>query len=247
MKSNKLFKMMNDCGLVDYNKLTKKQLDLLFVQENKHKPNMEFPTFLNMLPKIAYYAFPDIPLGTLKRLIRRAIADEALQRVFPQFVRRHHEHRLRRWYQQVQGGNNHRCRGHFAVSSSGFTENLQCLLSLGASNFDALWLGFVEVLTCFILVFERFRNLPQFDYEKHSFFALSRINWYASFAFNAVGTVAFDCAVFIWGHWNCFHALKVRDWFLKLDFTLLSSELLWFHLKTIKIILKINKKFSHHN
>lgn len=35
------------------------RLDLLFVKENNHKPNMNFDTFLNILPKIASYKYND--------------------------------------------------------------------------------------------------------------------------------------------------------------------------------------------
>ena len=44
--------MMMDAGVRDQY-LTQKQLDLLFVAENKHKHNMSFDTFLNLLTKIA--------------------------------------------------------------------------------------------------------------------------------------------------------------------------------------------------
>jgi len=52
LKSNKFHKMMTDANVRDQY-LTQKQLDLLFVAENKHKPNMEFETFLQLLVKIA--------------------------------------------------------------------------------------------------------------------------------------------------------------------------------------------------
>jgi len=55
LKSNKFHKMMLDAGVREY--LSQKQLDLLFVAENKHKPNMNFDTFLNLLAKIAKAMF----------------------------------------------------------------------------------------------------------------------------------------------------------------------------------------------
>lgn len=44
---------MSDAGVKEF--ITNEDLDILFCGENKHKPNMEYETFLNMLPKIAVY------------------------------------------------------------------------------------------------------------------------------------------------------------------------------------------------
>ena len=52
LKSNKFHKMMIDAGVRDHF-LTQKELDLLFVAENKHKSNMDYETFLQLLIKIA--------------------------------------------------------------------------------------------------------------------------------------------------------------------------------------------------
>lgn len=53
LKSNKFHKMMLDAGIRDNTIMTQKRLDLLFVAENKHKPNMDFDTFLQLLARIA--------------------------------------------------------------------------------------------------------------------------------------------------------------------------------------------------
>lgn len=45
--------MMVDAKLRDNYLLTQNRLDLMFIKENKHKLNMEFDTFLNLLAKIA--------------------------------------------------------------------------------------------------------------------------------------------------------------------------------------------------
>ena len=52
LKSNKFHKMMLDCG-VRGQYLTQRELDLLFVAENKHNPNMDYQTFLQLLVKVA--------------------------------------------------------------------------------------------------------------------------------------------------------------------------------------------------
>ena len=59
LKSNKFHKMMNDAGIKD-SYLTKKRLDLLFVKANKHRCNMNFETFLNLIPDIALEKFQDL-------------------------------------------------------------------------------------------------------------------------------------------------------------------------------------------
>lgn len=53
LKSNNFHKMMVDAKLRDNQLLTQNRLDLMFIKENKHKLNMEFDTFLNLLAKIA--------------------------------------------------------------------------------------------------------------------------------------------------------------------------------------------------
>ena len=53
LKSNKFHKIMLDAGIRDSSVMTQKKLDLLFVAENKHKPNMGFETFLQLLTKIS--------------------------------------------------------------------------------------------------------------------------------------------------------------------------------------------------
>lgn len=50
---------MSDANIKDQI-LTQKKLDLLFVSENKHKSNMQFTTFLNLLPKIAILKYPNL-------------------------------------------------------------------------------------------------------------------------------------------------------------------------------------------
>ena len=58
LKSNKFHKMMNDSNIRD-NKLTKKRLDLLFVRVNKHRANMKFEVFLNLITDIAAEKYPE--------------------------------------------------------------------------------------------------------------------------------------------------------------------------------------------
>ena len=52
--------MMNDANIRD-NTLTQKRLDLLFCKVNKHRCNMNFETFCNLLPLIANEKYPNIP------------------------------------------------------------------------------------------------------------------------------------------------------------------------------------------
>ena len=52
LKSGKFHKLMLDSNIQSGN-LTQKQLDLLFVSQNKHKPNMNFNTFLELIPKLS--------------------------------------------------------------------------------------------------------------------------------------------------------------------------------------------------
>jgi len=50
---------MNDASIRD-GYLTKKRLDLLFCAANKHRPNMKFEIFCNLLPLIASEKFPQM-------------------------------------------------------------------------------------------------------------------------------------------------------------------------------------------
>lgn len=59
LKSNRFHKMMSDANIKDQI-LTQRKLDLLFVQENKHKSNMQYATFLNLLPKISAIKYPNL-------------------------------------------------------------------------------------------------------------------------------------------------------------------------------------------
>ena len=59
LKSNNFHKMMLDAGIRDNEKLTQNRLDLMFVKENKHKLNMDFDTFLNLLTKLACFKYQD--------------------------------------------------------------------------------------------------------------------------------------------------------------------------------------------
>jgi len=57
-------------GNIRNNYLTKKKLDLLFVRANKHRSNMKFEVFLNLIAVIAkekYYNLPESE-GTVKLL-----------------------------------------------------------------------------------------------------------------------------------------------------------------------------------
>ncbi len=60
LKSNQFHKMMIDLNIRDEKELTKSKLDLLFVYENKHMPNMDFETFLNLLAKISILKYENI-------------------------------------------------------------------------------------------------------------------------------------------------------------------------------------------
>eukprot|EP01017_Pseudomicrothorax_dubius_P020550 TRINITY_DN2238_c0_g1_i4.p1 TRINITY_DN2238_c0_g1~~TRINITY_DN2238_c0_g1_i4.p1 ORF type:complete len:837 (-),score=175.80 TRINITY_DN2238_c0_g1_i4:158-2668(-) len=59
LRSNKFHKMMIDAGIEDAS-LTQKQLDLLFVKATHHKANMDFQSFLDLLPRIALSRFPSV-------------------------------------------------------------------------------------------------------------------------------------------------------------------------------------------
>lgn len=59
IKSNKIFKMMQDCQVIEPGVLNKKSLDLLFCQYSKNRPSMSFDIFLSMLIKIGQIKFPD--------------------------------------------------------------------------------------------------------------------------------------------------------------------------------------------
>ena len=52
LKSGKFHRMMNDLDIKHEN-ITEKSLDLFFIDENKHMPNMSFNTFLECIPKLA--------------------------------------------------------------------------------------------------------------------------------------------------------------------------------------------------
>lgn len=60
LKSMKFHKMLLDAGILteQANLMEKKRFDLIFCQVNKHKPNMVFDTFLQVLTKVADYKFP---------------------------------------------------------------------------------------------------------------------------------------------------------------------------------------------
>mmetsp|Transcript_1534 Transcript_1534/g.1335 ORF Transcript_1534/g.1335 Transcript_1534/m.1335 type:complete len:110 (-) Transcript_1534:1941-2270(-) len=49
--------MMADAGVKEV--ICNEDIDIIFCAENKHKPNMEYETFLNMLPKLAMEASTD--------------------------------------------------------------------------------------------------------------------------------------------------------------------------------------------
>jgi hypothetical protein len=55
MRSNKFLKLMGDVDIP----LDKTTLDLLFVVEMKHRSNMDFEKFLNLLPKLAMLVYQD--------------------------------------------------------------------------------------------------------------------------------------------------------------------------------------------
>jgi hypothetical protein len=61
LKSNKFHKMLVDANIREGLDPTK--LDLLFVSENKHKANMNFETFLNMIPGLAALKYPNMTQG----------------------------------------------------------------------------------------------------------------------------------------------------------------------------------------
>lgn len=75
LKSNKFHKMMADAGVKDVF-LTQKELDLLFVAENKHKPNMDFDTFLQLLVKVAAQRY-DTPVSS-RAILERFIKEHML-------------------------------------------------------------------------------------------------------------------------------------------------------------------------
>jgi hypothetical protein len=59
LKSNKFHKMMVDAD-VERSLENKKSLDIIFCSHNSHKPNMNFETFLDILPDIAKFAYPTL-------------------------------------------------------------------------------------------------------------------------------------------------------------------------------------------
>jgi len=56
MKSHKFHIFATDAEILD-DKFTKTRLELIFTAENKHKPQMDFNTFLNTLIKVAEYKY----------------------------------------------------------------------------------------------------------------------------------------------------------------------------------------------
>ena len=65
MKSNKFLKLMQDIDIP----LDKTTLDLLFVVEMKHRSNMDFDKFLNLLPKLAMLVYQDADKGPKEALL----------------------------------------------------------------------------------------------------------------------------------------------------------------------------------
>ena len=72
LKSHKFHKLMYDCCLDD-DILNKTRIELIFTSENKHKPQMNYETFLNSLIKVGEIKFSKFKLApnqSLQRLIR---------------------------------------------------------------------------------------------------------------------------------------------------------------------------------
>ncbi|KAL4468635.1 hypothetical protein ABPG74_005138 [Tetrahymena malaccensis] len=61
LKSNKFYKMMADANIISSSSphININRLDLLFCQVNKHRANMSFETFLDMLPLLAQLKYPN--------------------------------------------------------------------------------------------------------------------------------------------------------------------------------------------
>lgn len=73
MKSQKYYKLLTDCNLIDEN-LHKIRVELIFSSENKHKPQMSYETFLNSLIRVAEVKFDKIPSNqALQQLIKDSL------------------------------------------------------------------------------------------------------------------------------------------------------------------------------
>ena len=73
LKSNKFHKMMSDAGIEESSRaLSRKNIDLLFCQFNKHQPNMSFTTFLRLLSRVAEIKYPaETPFESLTQLLEQ--------------------------------------------------------------------------------------------------------------------------------------------------------------------------------
>ena len=71
LKSNKFHKMMVDASL-EVGMEDKKSLDIIFCSHNKHKPNMSFEVFLDVIPDIAKFRYPKFSddADSISKLIR---------------------------------------------------------------------------------------------------------------------------------------------------------------------------------
>ena len=71
LKSNKFHKMMSDAGIEGSTReLSRKKIDLLFCQFNKHQPNMDFAIFLKLMSRIATLLYPaDSPFLSFTQLL----------------------------------------------------------------------------------------------------------------------------------------------------------------------------------
>lgn len=67
LKASKMYKMLVDACLDD--RIDRNELDLLFVQANHHKTNMEFSTFLNLISRISLMLFPGPPHSALQAIL----------------------------------------------------------------------------------------------------------------------------------------------------------------------------------
>lgn len=76
MKSQKYYKLLTDCKLIDDN-LNKTRIELIFSSENKHKPQMNFETFLNSLIRVAEIKYDKIPSN---QAVQKLIKENLIQR-----------------------------------------------------------------------------------------------------------------------------------------------------------------------
>ena len=76
MKSQKYYKLLTDCKLIDDN-LNKTRIELIFSSENKHKPQMNFETFLNSLIRVAEIKYDKIPSN---QAVKKLIKENLIQR-----------------------------------------------------------------------------------------------------------------------------------------------------------------------